>query len=191
MGAVLPPTNLLDQRITWLRERVNTLPNDARTSAAATWPKNLPRAASKITAHTEIDEIARHLAAIEATHQLAFNPPDPFRPVQPRAQRPLWWYHRHIREDEFTLATQAIVDAEIAAAGDQAAIEAADLDTKTRARQVATAQHRAESYYQPLATSAVEHYVAAKRHETERQRRNHIDRHGCHQGCALLRGRLR
>ena len=71
---------LLDQRIAWLRNRLKALTPAARVEASKTWPITAPRKAAGICAHTEIDDIAACLDAVEAAHGIPFGPNDPAQP---------------------------------------------------------------------------------------------------------------
>lgn len=110
-----------------------------------------------------------------------------------RPTQPLWWFHRHLNEDQFTELVNAIVDTEIDLAGDRAA-QSADteylyLTGPGRAELIARATRDTEDQLRREAIAAVEHYVAAKRADLERQRHQHMRAHGCGPRCNTLRGR--
>lgn len=102
----------------------------------------------------------------------------------------LWRYHRHIPVDRFTEMTHHLVDVEVEAAGNRAAIEATErgLDHHDRARHIAAAATQAEQHYRPQAIAAIEEHVAHLRASVDEQRSHHVRLHGCRPGCALLRG---
>jgi hypothetical protein len=71
----------LAERIDWLRGRLRALTPAARLEASKTWPAGAPRKAAAICAHSEIDDIARCLDAVEAAHGIPFGPLDPATPA--------------------------------------------------------------------------------------------------------------
>lgn len=110
-----------------------------------------------------------------------------------RPTQPLWWFHRHLNEDQLADMVAAIVDTEIDLAGDRAATSADTeylyLSSSARAELIARATRDSEDWLRREAIAAVEHYVAAKRADLERQRHQHMRAHGCTPRCNTLRGR--
>lgn len=113
-----------------------------------------------------------------------------------RPTHPLWWFHRHINEDQFTDMLAALTHTETELVGDKAA-ERADteylyLAPGQRARIIADATLAAQETLRLEVTAAIEHYVAARLAHADEQRQLHIRAHHCNPNtCNTLRGPTR